>query len=112
MGFPRALEFLLLGLELGYPVLDLGPFGSHGRKPDASKSCGLRRFRSRWFDRAGLLGWFGGLGLRRTRCCGSRGLGRGDTLHKRQRLFDQLVALTHPPLHHAYPKARKHFTAG
>jgi hypothetical protein len=33
VGFPRALEFLLLGLELGYPALDLGALGRHRGKP-------------------------------------------------------------------------------
>jgi hypothetical protein len=35
-----------------------------------------------------------------------RGPCRGDTLHKGQRLLDQLVALNRPMLHHAYPEAQ------
>jgi hypothetical protein len=88
MGFPRALEFLLLGLEVSYPALDLGALGCHRRKAHGNNSNGFWRF-----SRPGR---FGGLGPHWANCCGSRGSGRGDTLHKRQRLFDQLVALTHP----------------
>jgi hypothetical protein len=108
MGFPRALEFLLLGLELGYPALDLGALGRHRDKP--SGSYGSNFCRPWQFSRHGLCGRFGGLGPHWASCCGSRRLGRGDPLYKRQRLFDQLVALTHPQFHHAYPRARKHFT--
>jgi hypothetical protein len=105
MGFPGALEFLLLGLELGHPALDLGALGRHRGKPDDGNSCG-----SWQFGRRGLRDRFGGLSRRWTNRRGSHGFGRGDTLHKCHRLFDQLVALTHPQLHHAYPRARKYLT--
>jgi hypothetical protein len=105
MGFPRTLEFLLLGLELGHPALDLGALGRHRDGSYGSNPFGFWRF-----SRLGLSDRLGRLSPHWANRNGSCRPGCGDTLHKRQRLFDQLVALTHPQLHHAYPRARKHFT--
>jgi hypothetical protein len=100
MGFPGSLEFLLLGLELGDPALDLGALGRHRGKPHDSTFCGSGQFR-----RPGLCRRSGTLSWRWTNRRGPHGLGCGDPLYKRQCLFDQLVALTHPQLHHAYPRS-------
>jgi hypothetical protein len=45
MGFPRALEFLLLGLEVSHPALDFGTLGRQRRKSNGGNSFGFWRRR-------------------------------------------------------------------
>src|SRR5947209_8985513 len=98
--FPFPLDFLLLGLELSDPALDFGTLGG-------------RRYGQYYRDRFGHSDRFGGLwrlGADGGRRSAARTRARYP-LHKRQRRFDQLIALTHPQFHHAYPRLPKYFPA-